>query len=99
MIYPGSSHLDVDMSDMGGHISIPGQLQIHCVAKKDLELLVLLPVAPKSWSHRCVPPQLSLCNVEDGTQSLVHDRHVLHPPPELHPSLSWILLNHKRSWP
>lgn len=80
MIPPGSSHVDMGMSETGGYISIPGWLHIHCVARKDLELLVLLPLSPKRWDYRCVPPKLSLGNVEGGTGSLVRARHTLHHP-------------------
>lgn len=68
VIPPGSSHVDVGMSETEGYISIQGWLHIHCVARKDLELLILLPLAPKGWDYRRVPPKLSLGNIEDGTQ-------------------------------
>lgn len=33
---------------------------IHCVAEVDLELLICLPLPPKCWNYRHVPPCLDI---------------------------------------
>lgn len=41
----------------------PSWPRIHCVAKDDLELMLLLPLSPKSWCHRhCALPANILLN-------------------------------------
>lgn len=63
-------------------------------SKNDLELLGFLPLPPKCWNYRCVPPHF-LCGAGARTQRFVSAGQTHCPPPASFPCFLFCAGGHK----